>query len=146
LARAYLREAPTEQDWVLALLKSVGATLETTPSLRFVLSWETDASDVDLYVSDRDGAYANWANPQLASGGELLANVTTGYGPEAFVIRRSEFARPYSLRVQYRAAGAMGYGLGTLQIIEHDGSGRLTVQARPFVLMRENAVVDLGKY
>ena len=38
----------------------------------------------------------------------------------------------------------MGYGMGKLEIIEHDGKGGLTFEERPFVVMIDQAFVDLG--
>ena len=38
----------------------------------------------------------------------------------------------------------MGYGMGKLQIIEHDGKGGLRFDERPFVIMEDGAFVDLG--
>ena len=38
----------------------------------------------------------------------------------------------------------MGYGMGKLQIIEHDGQGDLPFEERPFVVMNDGAYVDLG--
>jgi len=38
----------------------------------------------------------------------------------------------------------MGYGMGTVQVIAHDGEGGLTVEPRPFVVMADQAMVDLG--
>jgi hypothetical protein len=39
----------------------------------------------------------------------------------------------------------MGYGMGKLQIIEHNGKGRLRFEERPFVVMKDGAYLDLGK-
>jgi thioredoxin-like negative regulator of GroEL len=112
-------------------------------SLRFVLNWETDANDVDLHVWDDEGGHAFYGNKSLASGGELVADVTTGYGPEAFVIdgRRSGF--PYRLMAHYYSRGAMGYGMGKLQVLEHDGAGHVVFTEHPFVVMKDDAWVDL---
>jgi hypothetical protein len=38
----------------------------------------------------------------------------------------------------------MGYGMGKLEIIEHDGKGSVTFEERPFVVMNDRAFVDLG--
>jgi hypothetical protein len=38
----------------------------------------------------------------------------------------------------------MGYGMGKLEIIEHDGKGGLHFEERPFVVMIDQAFVDLG--
>ena len=39
----------------------------------------------------------------------------------------------------------MGYGMGTLQILEHDGKGNFQWDHRPFVVMKNGAYLDLGK-
>jgi hypothetical protein len=56
--------------------------------------------------------------------------------------RRS--AAPYKLRVHYYSRGPMGYGMGTVQVVAFDGTGRLSVEPRPFVVMTDQAMVDLG--
>ncbi|WP_428269308.1 hypothetical protein [Haliangium sp.] len=38
----------------------------------------------------------------------------------------------------------MGYGMGKLEIVEHDGQGGLRFEQRPFVVMTDGAYVDLG--
>jgi hypothetical protein len=38
----------------------------------------------------------------------------------------------------------MGYGMGKLEILEHDGKGGLKFTERPFVIMVDRAFVDLG--
>ncbi len=38
----------------------------------------------------------------------------------------------------------MGYGMGKLEIIDHDGQGGLTFEERPFLAMTDHAFVELG--
>ena len=52
--------------------------------------------------------------------------------------------RPTGCGSTITGAGPMGYGMGTLQVVRHDGKGGLTVEPRPFVVMADNAMVDLG--
>src|SRR5205823_14390069 len=120
---------------------AAGGALEDAPSLRFVLNWETDANDVDLHITDGAGAHAYFRSRTLPSGGELYADVTTGYGPECFTIRVPPKARqyPYHLQAHYYAIGPMGAGMGKLEIIEHDGKGHLRFEERPFVVMVNQA-------
>src|SRR5207248_1381382 len=86
IAAAWLASAPSVRADVEKRLAKLGATLPAGPSLRFVLSWETDANDVDFHIRDKDGNRAWYAQQHLASGGDLYADVTTGYGPECFTI------------------------------------------------------------
>ena len=38
----------------------------------------------------------------------------------------------------------MGYGMGKLEIVDHDGHGGIKIEERPFVVMQDHAFVDLG--
>ncbi len=146
LAAAWLHAEPARRSEVLDRLRDHGARVEKEPSLRFVLTWETDANDVDLHVWDRKGGHAFYSQKTLPSGGELYADVTTGYGPECFTVRTPDAreAAPYRLAAHYYNRGPMGYGMGTLQVIRHDGAGGISVEPRPFVVMTDRAMVALG--
>lgn len=147
-ASAWLRSDPDRRAEVLGRMSKAGAVLEDGPSVRFVLSWETDANDVDFHIRDAKGGHAYYSSKALPSGGELYEDVTTGYGPECFTVRapKAKRAGPYTLQAHYYSRGPMGYGMGKLQVVEHDGLGRLSFQDRPFVVMTDGAYVDLGKY
>jgi hypothetical protein len=68
-----------------------------------------------------------------------------GYGPECFTVRKPRAARSiYTLQARYYARRPMGYGMGKLEVIEHDGQGQLTLEGRPFVIQEDRAYVDLG--
>ncbi|HKI02142.1 MAG TPA: tetratricopeptide repeat protein, partial [Thermoanaerobaculia bacterium] len=143
LAAAWLRAEPARRQEVMDRLQAHDAKIESEPSLRFVLTWETDANDVDLHVWDRRQNHAFYEHKTLLSGGELYADVTTGYGPECFMVREPD-AAPYRLQAHYYSRGPMGYGMGTLQVVTHDGKGGLSIDPRPFVVMADGAMVDLG--
>ena len=128
---------------ITAELATRGATLPAGPSTRFVLYWETDANDVDFHIHDARGGHAWYSNMKLASGGELYADVTTGFGPECFTIPGTPAAGPYRLSINYFSQGPMGYGMGLLQVQRFDGK-RLTFEDRPYVIMNDHAFVDLG--
>jgi hypothetical protein len=146
VAAAWMKAEPGRKSVILDRLRNAGGALEDAPSIRFVLSWETDANDVDFHIQDAHGGHAFYASRHLPSGGDLYADVTTGYGPECFTVRlpAGERATPYKLQAHYFSRGPMGYGMGKLEIIEHDGRGGLSFQERPFVVMVDHAFVDLG--
>ena len=144
IAAAWQAAAPGDKE-MLAALAAAGVTPDAAPSLRFVLTWETDANDVDFHIYDGKGGHAYYSSRQLPSGGSLYADVTTGYGPECFTIPGPANAFPYVLQAHYYSRGPMGYGMGKLQAIEHDGKGRLSFMEHPFVIMKDRAYVDLGR-
>jgi hypothetical protein len=146
LAAAWTRAEPARAAEIRTRVQRLGGHVEDGPSLRFVLTWETDANDVDFHIQDARGGHAFYSDRRLPSGGELYDDVTTGYGPECFTIRNPAGARayPYRLQAHYYSRGPMGYGMGKLEVIEHDGHGALHFDERPFVVMTDGAFVDLG--
>jgi tetratricopeptide (TPR) repeat protein len=146
IGAAYIAHATGERDAVLAELARRHIELATRPSTRFLMYWETDANDVDFHIRDARGGHAWYSHKQLASGGELYADITTGYGPECFAIPGTPKAGPYRLSINYYSQGPMGYGMGLLQIQTFDGQGNLRFEDRPFVIMTDQAFVDLGTY
>jgi hypothetical protein len=146
VAAAWSHAQPNRAGEIRSKLKEAGGSEESGPSLRFVLVWETDANDVDFHIHDGKGGHAYYSQKALPSGGELYADVTTGYGPECFTIRgpRDRRAYPYTLQAHYYSRGPMGYGMGKLQVLEQDGNGKLSFDERPFVVMLDGAFVDMG--
>jgi hypothetical protein len=141
---AWIAQSPGVRADVMKRLEERGVALATESSLRFVLYWETDANDVDFHIRDAKGGHAWYSNKQLPSGGELYEDITTGYGPECFTINGTPAAGPYRLKIHYYSRGPMGYGMGVLEIMRHDGKGKLTFEHRPYVAMNDRAYVDLG--
>ncbi|MBX3166519.1 MAG: tetratricopeptide repeat protein [Candidatus Eremiobacteraeota bacterium] len=126
---AWAAHEPGRRDQIQRELNKLGLTLDDQASTRFVLTWETDSNDVNLTVKE------------AGRKGRLLANVTTGYGPECFVVPGQ--ARGAQLSVQYSARGPMGYGMGKVEVIEHDGHGGLRFAEKPYLVMNDRASLDL---
>ncbi len=117
--------------------------LFTARSERVLLYWETDANDVDLHIRDAHGNHAWYAHLPMDSGGELYADITTGYGPECFEIVGRASAGPYAIGVHYYRQGPMGYGMGLVQIVRFDGKD-FAFEDRPYLIMQDEAYVSLG--
>jgi len=144
IARAWLKKSPGQSASILARLKRNSAQLAKGASTRFLLTWETDANDVDFHIFDAKGGHAFYSSKLLPSGGELYEDITTGYGPECFTIPGTLRAAPYRLKIHYYSRGPMGYGMGNLEIVRHDGEGNLVFESRPYLVMNDSAYVDLG--
>ena len=95
-------------------------------------------------MRDKTGEEAYFSSKTLATGGKLFADVTTGFGPECFEITGKLPAAPYEIGVHYYAQGPMGYGMGLLQIERFDGRA-FTFEDRPYIIMRDDARISLGK-
>ncbi|MGO4326581.1 YfaP family protein [Cupriavidus sp. 2TAF22] len=77
----------------------------TRPRLRVVLSWDSDATDLDLHVVAPDGQHTFYANRVAGNGGALDVDVTTGYGPEIYSIAAPP-PGTYLVYVNYYGSGA----------------------------------------
>ena len=126
---AWAAHDPTQRAHIQGELGKLGLTLDEQASTRYVLTWETDSNDVNLTVKE------------ASRKGHLLANVTTGYGPECFVVPGK--AKDARVSVQYSARGPMGYGMGKVEVIEHDGHGGLRFAEKPYLVMNDQASLDL---
>jgi hypothetical protein len=65
--------------------------------LRVALSWDSDNSDMDLWVTDPNGEKCYYGNSRTYQGGLISDDFTGGYGPEEFVLRD---AKPGRYRVE----------------------------------------------
>ena len=92
--------------------------------LRVSLSWDADLTDVDLHVVEPTGEHASFSHPATFAGGLVSRDVTQGYGPEEYVIRR---AVPGSYAVKahyYGSAQQRVVGPATLTVTLFTGWGR----------------------
>lgn len=71
-------------------------------ALRVVMAWDTDDTDIDLWVTDPNGEAANFGHPLTAQGGAMSPDATGGYGPEEYALRD---AKPGKYSVQARFYG-----------------------------------------
>lgn len=136
IGAAWLRREPSRKAEVVPRVLRLRRQLEQDPSVRFVLHWESDGTDADLIVEEKGGRTVR-----------RLADVRNGYGPEVVLIRKRprDRAYPYTVRVHHGALGPLGFGMGTLQTVEHDGRGGWWFASAPFVVTNEGAVLPLGK-
>ena len=68
--------------------------------LRIVMSWDADATDVDLHVVEPSGEEAYYAHNRTKKGGLVSRDITDGYGPEEYLIRKA-LDGPYAVKAHY---------------------------------------------
>ena len=71
--------------------------------LRVVIEWNTEATDIDLWIDEPTGERAIYHNPRTAIGGRLSDDMTQGYGPEEYLLRRA-LPGTYEVRANVFAA------------------------------------------
>jgi hypothetical protein len=66
--------------------------------LRVVIEWNTAATDMDLWLDEPTGERAIYNHPKTTIGGRLSNDMTNGYGPEEYLLRRAPEGH-YQIRV-----------------------------------------------
>jgi tetratricopeptide (TPR) repeat protein len=57
--------------------------------IRVIIDWNTDATDMDLWVDEPGGERAVYSHPRTEIGGRLSNDMTQGLGPEEYLLRRA---------------------------------------------------------
>ncbi len=76
-------------------------------NVRVAISWDTDNCDIDLHVEEPSGEECLYSHNLTAHGGKMSADFTSGFGPEAYMIKK-KLPGTYRIAVNY-------YGTGSLQ-------------------------------
>jgi Uncharacterized protein conserved in bacteria len=57
--------------------------------MRVVINWNSQNTDIDLWVTDPNQEKCFYSNPTTAIGGRLSNDFTGGYGPEQFLLKKA---------------------------------------------------------
>lgn len=78
-----------------------GRLLKNMPlDLRVALSWDSDDSDMDLWVTDPNGEKCYYSHTLTYQGGLISDDFTGGYGPEEFVLHHAKPGK-YTVQAHY---------------------------------------------
>jgi hypothetical protein len=116
---------------------------EAAADLRVSITWNTDNTDVDLWVIEPDRTRVYYQSPRSAAGGQLSADQTQGYGPERYHILTARKGE-YKVLVHYFRANPNLLGGEThvnVVITRHAGTAKEKVERRTVILRREGEQV-----
>jgi uncharacterized protein YfaP (DUF2135 family) len=71
--------------------------------LRIVIGWDRDMTDLDLHVIEPSGEEAYYSHNKTTIGGLVSFDVTGGYGPEEYLLRKGMDGK-YRIAVKYYGA------------------------------------------
>ena len=118
-----------------------------TGKLRVTLTWNVDATDIDLWVTDPLGEKCYYSHKTLKSGGQLLDDLTGGYGPERFEAKATIPGKYVIQAHYYGKAGVqqqpMVFVNATIQT--QVGQPDQTLEGATGVLKQVGQVVTLGE-
>ena len=115
--------------------------------LRVTITWNTDNTDVDLWVTGPSGSKCYYSRRSTSDGGRLLSDVTRGYGPERYENRKGQKGK-YLVQMQFY--GHRSNVLGnethiTASVILYAGTPQQEVIHKNFVLKRKKQIVTIAR-
>lgn len=129
----------TKQD---ALALSGGSVND----IKVYLTWDTDRTDVDLWVRTPKGEKIFYSHRKGRNGEALFDDVTTGYGPESFT---AESARAGTYTVQVNYFGGTGASereaRGEVLVVLNEGRDDEVQHSFPYRLFKPKQTVTVAK-
>jgi len=111
--------------------------------VRVALAWDTDNTDIDLWVKDPNGEWVSYGHLLSRQGGHNSRDVTQGYGPEVFSLKKA-IPGTYEVHAKYYGSHRQALGNGTSVMMRlSTGFGTSAEKHRDVILRLEEAKDDL---
>ncbi|HET9959102.1 MAG TPA: DUF2135 domain-containing protein [Polyangiaceae bacterium] len=117
----------------------------TENDIKVYLSWDSDRTDVDLWVLTPSGEKVFYAQRQGKGGEALFDDVTTGYGPESFTAPHAE-PGTYRVQVNYFGSRASTFkeARGEVTVILNEGRATEQRSVFPYRLFEEKDTLTVA--
>ncbi len=115
--------------------------------VRIVLNWDSDNSDMDLWVTDPYGEKCYYSHKITHTGGRMSQDFTRGYGPEEFVIKNA-IAGEYKIQANYYGSSQQRIAGPTtiyLELYTNYGKKNQHKEVITMQLSNKKEVVDIGR-
>lgn len=114
-------------------------------ALKIVLVWDSNGTDMDLWLTGPDGEKVFYGNKTGKAGGQLDIDVTTGYGPETFTMQMPP-AGNYQIQVQNFSPGQAPVTSMRIDMILFEGTDREERRSWNITSFRQSEVVNVGSF
>lgn len=114
--------------------------------IKVYLTWDTDRTDVDLWVINPRGERIYYQHRQGKLGGALYDDVTDGYGPESFTTSQAA-PGSYVIKVHYYSGGSSAFSeaRGEVVVILEEGTPQEQRHALPYRLFSPKQTVTVAR-
>ena len=111
--------------------------------VKVILSWDTNHTDVDLWVTDPNQERVYYAHRRSKLGGALDVDITSGYGPETFTLQK---AAPGEYLVQVQYYGGSKPTMAKILVVLREGTPREKRLTFPALLHKSGSGITIGKF
>lgn len=133
----------TALEQKISALKLPGGTEN---DLKVYLTWDTDRSDVDLWVTNPGGERVFYSHRTGKNGEALYDDVTTGYGPESYTAPKVR-AGEYLIQVNYYGGGRGNFSeaRGEVVVVLDEGKPSEQKHVLPYRLFEVGQTVAVAR-
>jgi tetratricopeptide (TPR) repeat protein len=128
--------------------RSATLGLRVKPSqLRVTVTWNTDNTDIDLWVIEPTSEKCYYSNKKTKNGGTLLEDITRGYGPERYQ-NIGGTSGQYKIQLHFYGHSSNVLGNETHAstiIVIHAGTPKQRIIEKNFVLKKREQIVNVAK-
>ncbi len=114
-------------------------------AMKIVLVWDSNGTDMDLWITGPDGEKVFYANKTGKAGGQLDIDITTGYGPETFTCKTPQ-AGTWQVQVQNYSPGNAPLTTMRVDMILFEGTDREERRTWNITSFRQSEVVNVGSF
>jgi len=144
IARA--KRLPTSGDVALHVPFDSRLVKNLDCDVRIVMSWDTDLTDMDLWVIEPSGEKCYYGHNRTTIGGLMSKDFTQGYGPEEYCLRRAMKGK-YTIQTNYFGSAQQKLTGGTTvqaQVITNFGRPDEKRQHLTLRLTSSKETIDIG--
>jgi hypothetical protein len=134
------------RTYVATRLEGLAAEFQAA-DLVVLMEWSTDGTDIDLHVTDPTGEECYYSHDQTKMGGRITDDVTTGFGPEMFLLPKAAPGE-YLVRAHYYGERSNRLSMRTkvfVTLVRHWGTAREEVTRKVVTLGREKEMKELAR-
>jgi uncharacterized protein YfaP (DUF2135 family) len=114
-------------------------------AMKVVLVWDSDKTDMDLWVTGPDGEKVFYGNKTGSAGGQLDIDVTDGYGPETFTHAAPQ-AGTWQIQVQNFSPRDAPVTTMRVHLVLFEGTDREERHTWDVISFRAGEVINVGSF
>jgi Flp pilus assembly protein TadD len=114
--------------------------------LKVYLSWDTDRTDVDLWVTTPGKEKVKYDHKKGKNGEALFGDVTNGYGPESFTAKTAQPGK-YVIEVNYFGTSRTVFteARGEIVVVLHEGTAQEERHVLPYQMFAPKQTVTVAE-
>ena len=108
-------------------------------AMKIVLSWDTDRTDIDLWVIEPSGEKCYYGHRNTKNGGSLDVDITNGYGPEIYTLAQPVKGN-YKIQVKYYSDRGFAQTQVDVYVVLYEGTPNEIVKKYQTMLTKTGEV------